>query len=406
MEKKEQKKIISSIWFNLSMIFVMGAVIWFYLMPEYEILHTQMTEANDIYTNLNKLKSDWLKADWFEKILIEENKMTQWMAEILKDKPKVNKVIQKVWNKDYMTWIKEEVLKWNEYSKEAEDNDRIIWSILPVFYKYSDSNKGQGIGANIKEQITLGSFTKYVEDEILKKHDIESFSPVWIENITFDADDKPAVAKAQKLNETIWSFAFNLDFEAKNKNIITLVDSIQKSWRLDIQNWKLMNKVSSDKDNSNISSLDNLLITIDSLSVQDPMSALDKTNKGTMKLRFYVSWIWYEQLITIKKSINDKFTKLYADMLMKSKMCDNWDIPLCKDNIGSQSVWSIRSLLKEATQVKTRLDALVKDANMTWLDINQALTSWLNLGSAVDTIDTAYKKSASYIDNFSAAWNN
>ncbi|EKE28563.1 MAG: hypothetical protein ACD_3C00043G0002 [uncultured bacterium (gcode 4)] len=400
MEKKEQQKIVSTISFNVTLITVISLVIAYYLVPQHDALKTQIADANALYLSLNDLKENWLKADWLEKILTEENKMTQWMQEILKDKAKVNKVITKTGQKDYLSWIKQEVLKWNDYSKEAQNNDQIVWNIIPVFYKYSDSNKGQATDATIREQITLDSFTNYIEEEVLKKFDIISFSPVWIENISFDSEEKPGVAKVQKTNETIWSFSFNLDFEAKNKNIMDLIDSIQKSWKLDIQNGKLMNKVKKNKENSSLSSLDNLLITIDSLTVQEPINVLDKSNKGALKLRFYVSWVWYEQLTAIKKWINEKFTNLYANILSKAKLCDNAEAAICKDNVGSQSVWSIRGLLKEATSVKIRLDTLVKDTNMVWLDINQALTSWLSLGASIDTIDTAYKKSATYIDNY------
>jgi hypothetical protein len=81
-------------------------------------------------------------------------------------------------------------------------------------------------------------------------------------------------------------------------------------------------------------------------------------------------------------------------------LCDNAENTICKDNLGSQAVAAIRNQLKEATQTKVRIDTLTKDSNNKTQDINQTLTSWLSVGSVVDSLEVSYKKSASIIDNF------
>jgi hypothetical protein len=56
---------------------------------------------------------------------------------------------------------------------------------------------------NVQNKITLNSFITYIEEQIIKKYNLDSYSPVGIENIVFNNNS----------DANIGSFKINIDFE-------------------------------------------------------------------------------------------------------------------------------------------------------------------------------------------------
>lgn len=403
MDKKEQQKIINSIIFNSVLILILLLFFWLYLLPQYWDFSDQKTSANELYTAYNKLKIDWININDIQSTFARNGSSKAIMATI-KDKDKLKNILKKdSASMEYLVWINKELSKESAFTKEIKNNETILWNILPVFYQYWDSYNNES--SQIEYQVTLENFTSFIETDILKKHNIISFSSIGIDNITFDNTKTVNKVKSDISNWTeIWSFILTLDFQAKNKDISSLLEYIQDSWKLDIQNGKLINKVKQSTSSSKYSDLDNLLMSIDNINLSKPLSNPDTDNKWVIRIKFYVRWMWYDQLNTIKTKAINKITKLTIDMVQKSKLCDKWISPLCKELVWSEAVANVRSLLKDIAWIQTRIDTKTKTALNVNMNINSELSDWLSILTWLETIESSYSKSATYINNFQLKW--
>lgn len=409
MDKKEKQKLIHSIIFNSVLILLLLLFLGLYLVPWHADYSQKTVEANELYQSYNKLKYNGIEINDLQRIFAKHSS-NKAIKDSLKDKDKLVNILKKNNSSlEYMTWINNELAKQAQFNQEIKNNEAILWNILPVFYQYWNSYNSES--TQIQYQITLENFTSFVENDILKQYDIDSYSPIGIDNITFDKSGPKNNINESIINDTnnwgvssIWSFVLDIDFQAKNSQISQMIEYIQNSWKLYIQNWKLVNTVKKSDIDSNYSSLNNLLMSIDSLNLSDTLSNPNSTNKGIMKIRFYVRWMWLEQLTNIKTKVMEKIAKLEADMNNKSRLCDKEVIPLCKESAWSEAVANIRDLLKELSLIRQRINAKTKSATNTNIDINVELSDWLSILTWLTTIESSYSKPANYINNFKLAW--
>lgn len=404
MDKNKKKKITNLLILNTTFI-IWLIILLFVFIQQYDSLSKKITSANELYSSYNTLKKDWFN---ISDLSIVSNKY--WASKDLKsmisDKAKINTIIHKTKpSENYSTWINNELWKEAQFNKEIQNNEKILWNILPFFYQYWDSYSNDSFNDSplkIDYQITLDNFISFVENSILRKNNIISFSPIWIESITFDnwnAKTKTSSKASANSNlNTIWSFVLSLDFQAKNSNISKLIEYIQNSWKLDIQNWKLINKEKTNS-TSDFSSLDNLLMTIDNITLAKSLLNQETDNKWVIKIRFYVRWIWFEQLNVTKTKAISKLSDLAKDYTLKSKLCDNWTNPICKSWLWSEAVATLRNLLKDINAVQLKVNTKTKSVSNINADINQELSDWLAIWSSIDSIEQAWQKSISYINS-------
>lgn len=410
MEKKEKQKFKNQIIFDVILIFIFSALSY-YLFLQYDDLNNKISDANSLYSSYLELKTNWISVSDLPKVSAKYGSNKD-IADAFTDKERLRWIITKTSGKeDYLTWLGSELEKEQKYNDEAKQNQDIIWNILPIFYQYTDwfsDDKAK----SIDHQITLDNFTSFVETNILKQNDISSYSPIWIDNITFwDWWTKKIKTTNSNSPNLIWSFVLNLDFQWKNSSISKMLEYIQNSWKLDIQNGKLV-KESKTNNVSNYSSLNNLLMSIDSLTLKSPL--LDKDiiwadwkvvmNWGTIIIRFYVRGIWYEQLSKIKTDSIKNLNDLFTDVSNKSKYCDAGNNPLCKDWAWSEAVANLRSLLKDISALKSKVDLKSKVIIKQDLDVNQELSDWLDISSSIDNLKYSSAKSINYINNFTKKW--
>lgn len=409
MDKKEKNKITNLIIFNTTLI-VCLLVLLYYFSQQYIVLWQNIDDANKLYSSYNKLKSDWIDINDLAAVSAKYGSNKEFIV-ALWDKDKLKWIIQKGNpSADYSTRLSLELSKETQTNNEIKNNETILWNILPIFYQYWDSYSDDN-SSSIDYQITLDNFTSFVENNILRKNNIISYSPIWIDNITFDNWDIKKKAKSTSNSSQIWSFVLNLDFSAKNKDIISLIEYIQNSWTLDIQNWKLINK-SKINNVSNFSALDNLLMTIDNLTLKDSILAKDIIDAAgkpvlhawTIKIRFYVRWMWFEQLNNIKTKAVKKLSTLSIDVTNKSKLCDKWNNPICKDWIWSQAVAILRSFLKDINAIQVKVDTKMKIVPNLDINVNQELSDWLSISSSIDTVESSCLKSINYINSQIQKW--
>lgn len=400
MEAHEKRKYtnILSLYIFLNILFI--GLIYLYVLPWYDEMTIKLTETNDLNTYVNHLKNDGPSIDELTKILTD-NSIDKNTLNLLSDKDRIWAIIKKdPANPNYIDWLSKELLKESVITEEVENNERIIWNIIPTFFQLNQwkAENTNNASTNVTQTITLDNFIKYIENVILWKHNITSYSSVWINNVNFwsDTTDK----KAPK--ESIWSFTITLDIEGKNSDIMDLIDFIQKSWKLDIdKSWKLVSTWTKwlDSKDDQYSSLNNLLIMIDSLKLSNILTLDDKINKWTITLRFFVKWISYEKLNNIKSKVISRYEEISKKVFSMWKLCDlGWN-PICKDVNWSQSVATIKSLINDVNIVKSKIDTKNKSA---WLndDINTSLNDWLSISNSLDSIETALDKPSRIITDF------
>lgn len=406
MDIKEKIKIKNQLIFNWVLIFILSLVTY-YLFNQYSDLSVKMDEANKLFSYYNQIKNNWIDINDLARVSAKfwQNKE---IVSALNDKERLKWIITKSdKSADYPTWLNIELSKESKNQEEKLKNENIIWNILPIFYQYWDwtlDNKWK----NVDYQITLDNFTSFVENKLLKAHNISSYSTIWMDNIVFD---NQWWKNNMNSSSVIWSFFLNLDFQWSNKDIASMIEFIQNSWKLDIQNWKLINKNQKNSTN-NLSMLDNLLMTIDNLSIKSPIlesSEYDSTGKlikntWSIKIRFYVRWLWFEQLTNIKSRSIKKITDLQKTISNKATICEKWNNPLCKDWVWSEAVATLRSYLKDIIAIKSKVDSKTKIVPWKDMNINQELSDWLSIASSIDSIEASCLKAINYIDNFKKTW--
>lgn len=397
MEGREKNKYISIIILNVFAIIILILVYFLHSKPLYNEFVINKTKANDLYTKINTIKKQWLAVDELQQLLASKNASKDVM-DLFKDKSKVSSVIQNKSWKDYFAWLEEEISQEWTYASIINKNDTILWSIIPIFYQYWNNqsltvNKDSDI---IKQQLSLPIFIEKIEKNILNKNNINSYSSLWINNISFDWWETSATPWIPKVrngqDNKIWSFSLNLDISWKNNDIKKMINQIQASWKISIVNWELISK-STNKNDSQFSNLDNLLITVDSLNLKSVLDSSEKENSWNISLRFYVRWIWYEKFLAIKNEINKNFTQLYSNINSNIKICDNWVNPVCKSENWIKCVWIIRNLSSSSNALKLRIDELNKNsANILNLDINSSLQELLKIRWTYSNIETEFSK--------------
>lgn len=176
LDPKKKARLIKSIGLNIFVSVLALACILFYILPSYQEISAKQVTLNDAVKNLDNLTKNGVDVAKYESLVAK-------YAQIRKaDKPdpEQQKLVAEALKKpadeteDYLDWVKKELSKKTAISLEIDRNNRIIAGSIPTF---SDISKDAG-EEFIKSQITLSDLNAYIEQSLLKKHNIESFSPI------------------------------------------------------------------------------------------------------------------------------------------------------------------------------------------------------------------------------------
>ena len=234
MDKRKKNRLIKGIVFNAT-IFV-GCTIYVVvsLLPKYSEINSIITKINNTMTYASSLEKNGVNKDSFVEILDRLGKKREIPANVFSNPEKLEKALVKpvTIQGNYLSWIAEENAKVNTLDREIQKNDKILGNIIPVFMNSSTINTDD----NIDNQITIASFISYVEKDILGKYALTSYVPLGISNITFP--DK------KDISVNIGSFKITLDFKGKNRDILSLIEALQKSGEISIRNGKLVSDTS------------------------------------------------------------------------------------------------------------------------------------------------------------------
>ncbi len=381
MEKREKQWYIR--WLILNSIIVIWLLIFAFnfIIPKYDEISSISAQWNTLFTDIKKIEYYWYSVNDLQ-TLFAKHQFTD-TKNLFVDKNKLTSTLTKSpdYNgKTYNEWLNDEIWKLDFYNSEIQNNKNILWNIIPTFSDSAWSVKW------VDNKITLETFINYIEENLLKKYNLQSFSSIWIDNVTFDKDKK----------NNIWIFKLDLDISWKNSNIKNFIKNIQESWQLKINDeWKLEWNIS--KNQNSLSDLSNLLITIDNLSLNDNIIDDNEDNTWNITLQFYVKWIWLEDYILIKNKIINDFNTLYSKISLDSKRCDKWTNKICNDKDWNKAISDIRSLIPQLDAIKLNLNTL-KNNNID--DINSEMEKLYNISVFNENINWIYQKNLQIINKF------
>jgi hypothetical protein len=265
---RNKKQVQSALVYTLIaiMAFCYG---YFYLFDQYVALFSQGNDIQNIVSQIDKTKQSGIGSDKLKEVLVRSVKDPKQVDAFFSDKDKLEGAIKKPASVtvSYDDWLLSEAGKASQLDSEVKRNADIIGNILPTFTEQNIAN------ADVKEVdnlINFKSFIEYIEFNLLKRYQLESYSSVGLSNVTFD--------KEGKKSSDIGSFKVMLDVKGTNANIKSFLNAVQASGKLSIQDGKLVSPVQVRED-GRYSGLSNLLMKVDDARFDMTLDNDSVTNK-------------------------------------------------------------------------------------------------------------------------------
>ncbi|MBP6981480.1 hypothetical protein KBB25_01755 [Candidatus Gracilibacteria bacterium] len=389
IDKRRENRLIKGIVFS-TLIFI-GCIIYgtTFLLPKYNELGVVTNKANTIITDISALEKNGVNKDSFVELLTRLGKKKEVPDVVFTDSKKLTKALSKPTKiqKNYLEWLVEENGKVSLLDQEIRENDKILGNIIPVFVDSATINSED----DTENQITLASFISYIEKDILAKYSLSSYAPIGIGNVSFP--DKKDVS----IN--IGSFKITIDFQGKNSNILSFIDALQKSGNLTIENGKLVPDPEKDiheTKGKGLSSLSNLLVNIQSLSLSSIPTIPNLDNNGSVVLEFYVEGMNYQKMLILRSLLMMKFEGLEKSIKEKGGLCAKTGNSLCNEATTANAITSIKGLLKNISALRPKIEAIKKGNSST--DTNKDIDTLFDIKASLSTIEMIYLKNNSLLE--------
>ncbi len=393
-DNKEKNRLIGSASIYTLVIIILALYGFYYIYPEYTTILENSASVNAQSLKYIAIEQNGLDLPELKKVLEQNSAKKAETKLYFSSEDRLNAVIQKPKNekKNYSDWLNSELWKKTQYEEEIQKNNAIIENVIPLFASQKISDFRNDTDQPVTGLITLRSFVRFVETNLLGKYSLQSYSPLGISDIVFD--DK------EKNSDNIGSFVVNLDVSWQNSNIKALINTIQSSGKIIINK---EGKLESVTDTANVnrlySPLSNLLITIDDVKFSFDLSDDTKDNKWTIALRFYVRGIGKTELVTINENLLSRYNKL-AQILKDSLDCSKLKPQVCADPLGARAVSTLKALQRDIGGIKTQADELRKSSSTIELDLNKAF----QFQASLNAIEKKQKDNSDIIKKLQNPW--
>lgn len=389
MDKRKKDRIIKGVVLNIFVFIGCMIYTFFFVVPKYDDIDILTEKVNNTIASLSSLKKDGVDENSFVELIARLWKKKEVSDIVFSDVEKLGVVLKKPTTvaKDYLSWLIEENGKINALDKEIQENDAILGNIIPVFVSPSSTN----MDSEIAEQITLASFVSYIEKDILGKYALVSYSPIGISNISFpDKKDTPV---------NIGSFKIALDFKGKNSDILSMVDALQKSGKLVIRGGKIISgssMITPPSKEKSLSQLSNLLVGINSFSLDSIPTVASTGNKGSIILEFYVEGMNYQKILMLRSLLSLKFEWLQKSIKEKGFICAKAWNSLCNETLTANAIVAIKNLSKNLATLKPQIDAFKKGGLV--IDVNKEMDTLFDLKGSLESIEITYLQNNSILE--------
>ncbi len=396
LDSKKRASLVKSITLHGISSALVLAVIFGYIVPAYSEISEKVSGLNELNASYLSLKRDGVDAAGYQLLVSKYANVKKQPGEKT-DTAALNKALKKTdTSAEYIDWVKSELSKQSSLDAEIEMNNAIIGGIVPTYSDASQDVKD----AFDKNRISLGQLVRFVENDLLKKNNLESFSPIGFGNLTFDSKGNSLV--------NIGSYKLTLDIKGTNKNLTALVQQIQSSGNLELKNGKLVDPemkliaesgsgTSSGQISGSESKLDNLLVSIDTIRFASALDQSDKENRANVTLVLYVRARSYSDFIAIRSILADKIKKLSADITKASEMCADATSGDCKNENIYAATQAIRSIQDSASALSKKVQDALK--NSTIRDLNSEFDTLFATYNSYKTLNDLYMKNSAIIEN-------
>ena len=379
IDSKKQGKLIKSIGLNVFVLILLFALILLYIIPTYEEISTKQNNLQTLNNEFLSIKNSGVSVAQYEALIAKYAGIKKTSALSPEDKILTESALKKdaavEWN--YVNWLESELSKKSTIDQEIEVNNRIIGGVIPT---YSEIN-GDKTDAFTQSQISLGDLSEFVERVLLKKNSLESFSPVGFGGVSFDNKTNSVLS--------IGSYKLPLDVRGKNKNILAFIDAVQTSGAITIKDGKLVEPTIVGTGSGTISSrFNNLLVTFDSLSINNSLEDPEKDNSMNAVLVFYVRARSYNDLVAIRTKMSEGIKKLNSDIMAIIALCTDASKDECKNEAVIRAIQATKSLKNDAEELDKKMAERLKST---------AVTDLGNEFSAIFDILTSYKSLAARV---------
>lgn len=388
-EKKRKERLTRSMVLNGFVVGIVLVVVFAFVMPQYEEISAKTDQANDLISKIEKLRNDGMTPAEFAAALSGIGGKAA-KNPIFADKEKIASAMEKdpKYSGTYYEWLNQEVGKESigRYDDMIAQKREIIGNVIPTF---TESLPGDELGFD-KDRITMASFVRHIEEDVFKQFRVNTFGQLGIDKVSFDNSKNSIV--------NIGTFKVDFQIEGQNSQILKLVDYIQNSGKVKIEDGKLvaLYPTSKNKKDPTLSDLNNLLMTIDNLSSESSFDDPEAKNRVDLSLSFYVKGRTYSSLVEIRTLVSEKVRKLKIDVDALSKSCNAKKSDVCESDAGVTAVSALKSLVGEITALDVRSQEMVKAATVT--DLATEFDKVFSIYASARTIETGYLKQKAVLE--------
>ncbi|MDD2745692.1 MAG: hypothetical protein PHU93_04095, partial [Candidatus Gracilibacteria bacterium] len=342
LDKRKQKALIKAIILNVFGILILSLVIGYYILPAYTEIGEKVDSINMVNADLKQKTDSGLKVEDFFALATRHAKVN-FSAEDKKNSKDIENLLKKTDpSVSYPEWVKTELAKKSEFDAEVEKNDKIIAGIIPTYSELAIDNS-----LFEKNRITLADLVSFVENDLLKKFNLTSYSNIGFTSLSFEKQQNTAV--------NIGTYKIALDVSGTNQDLLNFVNTVQNSGKLNIQDGKLVAPK-----NLETQLFSNLLISIDQITFAQSLEKLEKDNKMAVNLVFYVRAKSYTDLLKIRSSLSESTKVLLSNIKTYTELCGNLVDSVCKNENSLKAIQAIRSIMDDVKELDTQLQTSLK----------------------------------------------
>ncbi len=219
--KNQREQLIHTATGQIAIITAILVASWYYTIPQFVGLSNTISGINSTIDGYTVIYKNGLT---FERIndLLKGDKSKEELLGIIQSAPiETKKILIKTTEQPYLSWINDEMDSKTSATekKNLEIKRARLNSILPTFNPVANSLSDESM--NLRKYIT------FIENNIIHQFDIESDSPLGIQNIQYGK-------KNSLMPETIGSFDAEISFKATNASIAKMIDYINALGRPDV----------------------------------------------------------------------------------------------------------------------------------------------------------------------------
>lgn len=188
LEKRKQQALVRAIVLNVFGLALLTTAVFGYIMPAYTDIGTKVADINTVNADLqNKTNEGVTVTDFFA--LTTRHAKLNFNEEEKKNSQDIERLLKKTDPAvTYPEWVKQELAKKAEFDAVVETNDKIISGIIPTYSELTIDNS-----IFEKNRITLADLISFVENDLLKKFSLSSYSSVGFNNLTFEKQKAAAI---------------------------------------------------------------------------------------------------------------------------------------------------------------------------------------------------------------------